>query len=149
MKAATVWLFVQYSHLQPAADGSITVGVVGRQSFLQALRHTLDGKSVAGHPVAVIEPKSAMHCCQILYLATDKADEIRRSFDAAQPLRALTIGESDRFLELGGAVNLFIAEGHIAFETSLDALGACGVTISANLLKFGHIRNRGKGTTSK
>lgn len=149
LKAATVWLFVQYSHLQAGADGAITVGVLGRPSFLQTLRRTLGGKSTGGHPVRVIEAKSDLRCFQIVYLATEKGEELRHALQSTQLLHTLTIGESDHFLEYGGAVNLFIADGHIAFETCLEALDRCGVTISANLLKFGQIRNRGKGANAK
>lgn len=149
LKAAAVWLFVQYSHLVPGPDGAVTVGVVGRSSFGQTLRRTLEGKSIGGRPVRVADSKPDLHCCQVIYLATDKADEIRRILLLAQPVRTLTIGESDRFLELGGAVSLFLSDGHIAFETSLNALDRCGITISANLLKFGQIRDRGKGAGVK
>lgn len=145
LKAATVWLFVQYSHLTPASDGSITVGVVGRPSFEQTLRHTLEGKFTAGHPVRVVEARNDFRTCQMVYLATDKAEDVHRVLTATQSLRILVIGESNRFLERGGAVNLFIADGHISFEASLDALERSGVSISSNLLKFGQIRDRGKG----
>ena len=149
VKAAAVWLFVQYSHLEPGADGAVTVGVMGRPSFAQTLRHTLSGKSASGHPVKVVDFKADLRCCQIVYLATDKPDDIRRALQSPSPPHLLTIGESDRFLEMGGAVYLFIAEGHIAFETNLEAVERGSVTISANLLKFGQIRNRGKAGASK
>ncbi len=149
LKCATVWLFVQYSQLAPGADGAITVGVMGRPAFGQALRRTLEGKTASGHPVRVVDVKADLRCCQIVYLATAKSGEIRQALQSAQPLHALTIGETDRFLEIGGAVNLFIADGHIAFETSLDALDRCGVTVSSNLLKFGQIQGRGRGSAVK
>lgn len=149
LKAATIWLFVQYSHLAPSVDGAISVGVVGRASFGQALRRTLEGKTAGGHPVRVIDTKTDLSCCQVVYFATDKTEEIRHALQGAQPLHALTIGESDRFLEHGGAVNLFIAEGHIGFETSLEALDRCGVSVSSNLLKFGQIHNRPRRPSAK
>jgi hypothetical protein len=149
LKSATVWLFIQYSQLTPGPDGAITVGVLGRPSFIGALKRTLEGKAPGGHPVKVVEAKSDQHCCQIVYLATDRQDEIRKFFQTLQPVRALTMGESDRFLELGGAVNLFIADGHIGFEASLQALDRSGITVSSNLLKFGQIRDRVRGSNSK
>jgi hypothetical protein len=149
LKAATVWLFVQYSQLAPNPDGTINVGVLGRPSFAQTLRHTLEGKVANGHPVKAVELKADIHGCQVVYFATDKVDDLKRGLQSAQPLHALTIGESDRFLEYGGAVTLFIVDGHIAFETSIEALGRTGVAISSNLLKFGQIRNRTKGPGAK
>jgi hypothetical protein len=145
LRAATVWLFVQYSDFSPIPEGAITVGVLGRPSFARALRRTLDGKAVGGHPVKVVEVKSDPHGCQILYIASDKNDEIQKALQATQSIHALVIGETDHFLERGGAVNLFIVDGHIGFETSLEALGRSGVVISSNLLKFGQIRDRKKG----
>jgi hypothetical protein len=149
LKSATVWLFVQYSNLEPGVDGAITVGVRGRAAFAQALRRTLEGKSTGGHPVRVVDAKMDLRGCQIVYLATGRNEEIRRVVQSTPPLRALTIGESDNFLDIGGAVNLFIANGHVTFEASLDALDRSGVTIGSNLLKFGQIRGRGKGSAAK
>lgn len=149
LKAAAVWLFVQYSQLTPGPDGAITVGVLGRPSFVQVLRRTLKDKSSGGRPVRLADIRTDLRYCQIVYLATDKADEIQRVLQVAQSVHTLTLGESDRFLEQGGAVNLFIADGHLGFEASLEALDRCGITISANLLKFGLIRNRVKGSNAR
>jgi len=99
LKSAAVWRFVQYSHLEPGVDGAIT-GVLGRSAFGQALRRTRAGKSTGGHPMRVVDAKSDMRCCRIVYLATNKSEEIRRAPQTTQPLRALTIGESDRFLDI-------------------------------------------------
>jgi hypothetical protein len=149
LKAATVWLFVQYSQLAPNADGTIAVGVVGRPSFAQTLRHTLEGKMANGHPVKVVELKADLHGSQVVYFAMDKSADLRRGLQSAQPLHALTIGESDRFLEYGGAVTLFIVDGHIGFETNIETLARSGISISSNLLKFGQIKNRTIGPAAR
>ena len=62
----------------------------------------------------------------------------------APGLHAITIGEDDQFLDLGGAVNLFMNDGRMAFEVNLDAVDAAGCSISAKLLRFGHVRRRSK-----
>jgi hypothetical protein len=79
----------------------------------------------------------------MIYFATDRAADIRRTLEN-EPPDVLTIGEDDRFLDFGGTVKLFIDDGHIAFETSLDALAHCGVKINASLLRLGQIRERGR-----
>ncbi len=149
LKSAAVWLFVQYSQLPPAADGAVEVAIVGRPSFAAALRRTLQGKTAGGHPVRVVDSGPDFTNCQVVYLATDKTEEVRRALQNAQGQRVLTIGESDHFLALGGAVNLFFVDGHIGFEASLEALQRAGVTISSNLLKFGQIHSRPKGAAVK
>jgi len=149
LKAATVWLFVQYSQLAPNPDGTIGVCVSGRPSFAQTLRHTLEGKVANGHPVKVAELKTDPRACQVVYFAMDRSDDLKRGLQSAQALHALTIGEADRFLEYGGAVTLFIVDGHIGFETSVESLGHSGIVISSNLLKFGQVRNRTRGAGTK
>jgi hypothetical protein len=61
----------------------------------------------------------------------------------------LTIGETDGFLEQGGAVNLFLMDGHMAFEVSLGTLTRSGVEISSKLLRFGQIRDLKRGRPAR
>ena len=65
-----------------------------------------------------------------------------RLWQACALSHTLTIGESDRFLEYGGAVNLFFVDGHIGFEVSLAALDRAGVSISSTLLRYGQVKAR-------
>jgi prepilin-type processing-associated H-X9-DG protein len=55
------------------------------------------------------------------------------------------VGETDRFLDYGGAVNLLLVDGHMGFEVNLEAVKRCGVEISSTLLRFGQIRRK-RGT---
>ena len=143
LKSAAVLGFLRYSEWPSAGAKTITVGVIGRPSFAQVLRQTLDGKVVQNLPVRVVDFKSDPHCCQLIYFATDRAADIRQVLQQLPP-HVLTLGEDDHFLDNGGAVSLFLDEGHIAFETSLDALAQSGVSISSSLLRLGQIRGRGK-----
>ena len=143
MKSAAVWGFLRYAEWPGSTGPSITVGVIGRPSFALVLRQTLAGKTVQNRPVRVIDFKGDSRCCQLLYFGTDRATDIKPVLEGL-PAHVLTIGEDDRFLEYGGAVNLFIEDGHIAFETSLDALDHSGIAISSSLLRLGQIRERGK-----
>ena len=88
-------------------------------------------------------------CCQVVYFAGDRNTEIRQSLQSLATLPVLTLGESDRFLEYGGAINLFLADGHMAFEVSLESLDRAGVAISSTLLRFGQIRDLGKRRPAK
>ena len=78
-------------------------------------------------------------CCQVLYIATDNAARIRQSLAGTRAAHVLTIGETDRFLQYGGAVSLILVDGHISFEVSLDVLEASGIQISSRLLHLGQV----------
>jgi hypothetical protein len=145
IKSAAVLSFLRYSEWPPSTD-TLTVGVLGQTSFFQVLHGDLEGKAVNGRTVRVVELKASsdLHCCQVIYFGNGKSAEIKQGLMAARSLHALTMGESEHFLDYGGAVNLFIVDDRIAFEASLDALDRCGIPIGANLLRLGQIRGRGK-----
>lgn len=145
LKAATVFTFLRYSEWSIAADRPVlTVGVLGRTSMVEALQHTIEGKIVNNRKVRVLPLKHPSECrgCQVLYLATGNRGELKQLLTGLHTAGLLVIGESDRFLELGGAVCLLIADGHMSFEVSQQALGRSGVTVSSRLLRYGQVRVR-------
>lgn len=153
LKSATLLAFVQNAHWpdQPSADTPLSVGVVGRPAFVHCLQTRMEGKSVGGRALRVmaINGLADSGCCQVVYFATDKPAEIKPVLQSFSSSHVLTIGETDGFLEGGGAVNLFLMDGHMAFEVSLETLGRAGVEISSKLLRFGQIRGRSKGRAAQ
>ena len=145
LKAATVLAILQNSRWA-AENGNpqLVVCVWGRQAIVDALRHTLDGKVVNGRTVRVAAATEAIdtRCCQVMYMGTGRKAEMQRLLPGAAANRSLTIGEDDRFLDSGGDLNLYLADGHMAFEASLSALDESGVSISSKLLRFGRVRGK-------
>jgi hypothetical protein len=148
LKATAILSFLRYSEWPASADSAITVGVFGRSGFDQVLSRIVSGKSVNNRAIRVVEIKSGadFRCCQLIYFATDKAADIKQGLSHAH---ALTIGEADRFLAYGGAIHLFIDEGHLGFEASLEAIERSGASVGSNLLRRGQILDKGKGTVPK
>jgi hypothetical protein len=146
LKSAIVLSFLRYSEWPHGAsyDAPLTVGVVGRSSFAQVLRRALDGKVVNNRSIRVLELKSAAEPrgYEVLYVASDRTAEIKQALAEARSTHALTVGESDQFLDEGGAVNLLLVDGHMSFEVSLQALAGAGVEISSKLLRYGQIKGR-------
>ena len=145
LKAATVLAILQNSRWAVEnGNQQLVVCVWGRQAMIDALRQALDGKFVNGRIVRVTAATEAMdtRCCQVMYMGTGRKAEMQRLLPGAAAARALTIGEDDRFLDSGGDLNLYLADGHMAFEASLSALDESGVSISSKLLRFGRVRGR-------
>lgn len=143
LKSAVVLSFLRYSEWpRQAPDAPLTVGVAGRASLIEALRRTIDGKPVNSHAIRIVELNAAAdpQCCNVVYVATGKAAEIKQTLLGPHSSHALTIGESDQFLDYGGAVNLLLIDGHMGFEVSLAAIDRTGVSISSKLLRFGQVR---------
>jgi hypothetical protein len=146
LKSAIVLSFLRYSEwpVTASAGDSLTVAVIGRPSLAQVLHRVLDGKVVNDRPIRVIEIKSAaeLQPVQVLYVATDQGAEIKRALADVRSTHTLTIGESDRFLNYGGAVNLLVVDGHMSFEVDLQMLATTGVEISSKLLRYGQIKGK-------
>jgi uncharacterized protein DUF4154 len=151
LKAAIVLSFLRYGEWsQPlATNAPFTVGVFGRASFADVLRRTLENKTVNQHAIHIVELKTSAEAqgCQVIYFASGKTPEAQATIQTALSARALTIGESNDFLDIGGAVNLLVIDGRMSFEVSLETLEHSGVTISSKLLRFGQIRSRKKGVS--
>jgi hypothetical protein len=149
LKAAIVLNFLRYSEWpeRVPTDAPLTVRVAGRQSLAEVFRRSLDGKSVNGRTVRVTDSAATPdpRCCSVIYVAAAKSAEVKQALAAPHPAHALTIGESDRFLEEGGAVNLLLVDGRMSFEVSLEALDRARVAISSKLLRCGQIRDDRKG----
>lgn len=145
-KSAIVLSFLRYAEWPGGAapDIPITVGVRGRPNLVLALRRALESRPVNNRTIRVTQLTALFdpQCCQAVYLATGTATEIQQALARTRPLRILTIGETKRFLEFGGAVNLMPVDGHIAFEVNLGALKQSGVSISSKLLRYGQVRER-------
>jgi len=149
LKSATLLAFVQNAHWAEdlPANTPLTVGVVGRAGFTRSLEASVAGKSVNGRPLRILAMNGPVdpRCCQVIYFATDKRTDIQPVLQSSASVHVLTIGETDGFLALGGAINLFLIDGHMAFEVSLNALERAGVEISSKLLRFGQIHDLVRG----
>ncbi|MEO8597723.1 MAG: YfiR family protein [Candidatus Solibacter sp.] len=145
LKAATVLAFLQNAKWLDAESGGpfLTVGVVGRPAISAALHRAIEGKTVNGRVVRILDLTlpADPRCCQLLYVATDHKLDIRRALTGTAAAHVLTIGEANRFLEDGGAINLFLVDGHMAFEVSMAALDQCRVAIGSKLLRYGRVRD--------
>lgn len=148
LKAAVVLTFLRYGEWGAApSNAPILVGVLGRPAMAEVLRRTVEGKAVNGRPLQVVALKNAAEprCCELVYFADDKTLDSKAALESPAFAHVLTIGENRDFLDWGGDVNLFVLDGRMSFEVSLDALERSGISISSKLLRFGQVRSRKKG----
>jgi len=149
LKAAVVLSFLRYGewHAPLPPNAPLTVGVIGRTAFANVLRKSLEGKTANEHPLRVVDLKTPAesHGCAVVYFADDKTLDAKAALQSIAGEHLLAIGEAREFLDWGGAIRLFVLDGHITFEFDLEALDRCAVNISSRLLRFGQNRNPKKG----
>ena len=151
LKSAAVLSFLRYSEWPSSSRGSITVGVFGRSGFADALSHTLDGKLINNRPVRLVpvDLTTDLRGFDLVYIASGKTGDVRQILAGAANARALAVGEADRFLDYGGAIHLYLIDGHIGFEVNLEAIERSGVTISSSMLRLGQIHDPRRGRPSQ
>jgi hypothetical protein len=114
LKSATVLMFLRIGewHGQAGKDRPITVGVIGRPALFEALNPAVSAKFGKKRAVPGMDLNSAADaaCCDAVYIASEKPTEIQAVLAVRCAVRALTLGESDCFLESGGAVSLLLNE---------------------------------------
>lgn len=143
LRAAAVLAFLRHAEWPPPPPGTrLVVGAVGRTSMVRTLQRSLEGKTAHNRTVRVVEIRRPSDCqeCQAVYVAIESRVELQQFLAGLRCHGLLSIGESDRFLDAGGAVQLSIQDGRISFEVSQEALARSAVSISSKLLRYGRVR---------
>jgi hypothetical protein len=141
VKAALLLNFTRFIEWPDAAfDGPrapITVCVLAPSPFGQALDRVLSGETVADRPLAARQIRGAGESsgCHLLFVpagAEGRAAGVTRELGP----HTVTVGESRRFEDMGGAVNLVVEGGRIRFNVNLQPVEDRGVRISARMLQL-------------
>jgi hypothetical protein len=128
--------FIEWSN--PPKGGIWLIGVIGAEQIAEQLSHCLRGRTVHGRIVQVRQFTRIADAkdCQILFLGRDRED------DEPIPVKPglLTVGETPRFLDAGGAVNFYMDSGRVRFEIRPAIVRAVGLHPNAQLLKLGRVQ---------
>lgn len=139
VKAAFLYKFAGYVEWPPNAspppDAPIVIGVIGADEVAAELERLLPGRQVNNHRVVLRrlragEPLRGVH---LLFVGRGEPN-LRAVLAAAQQQGVLTVTESERGLEAGGAINFLTFEDRVGFEVSLDVAERSGLRISSRML---------------
>jgi len=121
-----------------AASTNITlrIGCVAEGKILDSLKEAAEGKLIGERKVQVVaaDAPEAWAGCDILFVNSSERKRLPQILNRLKDLPVLVVGESDQFLQQGGAVNLLKKEGKVRFEINVDAARAAHLQISSKLL---------------
>jgi hypothetical protein len=145
VKAAFLYNFAKFVEWPdaPSTNGRdpILLCVAGRDPFGKILEQTILGKTANGHPfmIKLFKKDEDASGCHILF--TDSSDEtyIRSLFDRLKGSSVLTVGETGKFLRLGGIINFTLEENRVRFEINVDAAERARLKISSKLLSVAKV----------
>lgn len=141
VKAALLLNFARFIEWPEGAFASaaspIEICVVAPNPFGDALERTLQGESVGSRPLVSREVRNAADSagCHVLFVPASAEAQTPGLVRQSGP-HAVTVGESSRFEERGGAITFLLEGGRLRFSVNLHPVEERGVRISARMLRL-------------
>lgn len=140
LRAAYIYNFVRFTEwpTKTFADevGPLIVGVLGNEAVAQALARVVKGHTVNGRPLEVRTLDSVQDIGQLHVLYVDGSQDklIGGARGVLSSRGLLTVGESERFVALGGIIRLLVEGNRLVFEVNAAASQEAGLALSSQLL---------------
>jgi len=141
VKAAFLYNFVKFIDwpVDAFSDSSapIIIGVVGDDPFGSKIDQVINGKIANGRPLVLkrFPNFKALTFCHILFICSSEKNNLRQAL-AAAGAGVLTVGETERFTQMGGIINFTIVDNKVRFAINQVAAERAGLKISAKLLNL-------------
>jgi hypothetical protein len=139
LKAAFIYnfaLFTEWPGGIPRPAEPFVVCVVGDAAVGEALERALKGRARGGRSmtVSVMSPAGPQPACHVLYVSGVSPDRAAQLLVGLRDVPVLTIGDLDRFTELGGIAQFFFEHGQLRFSVKVASAERAHLQISSKLL---------------
>jgi hypothetical protein len=141
LKAAFVLNFARYvewpASAFPARETPVQACVLGRETLAAALVD-LESRPVQGRTLRVrrVATNDELRGCHVVFVGDGDDRRVAATLRALAGQPVLTVGDSDRFLDVGGAIAIVHGDDRLQFEISRPALERAGLKASAYLLRL-------------
>jgi hypothetical protein len=141
VKAAFLYNFTKFVEWPatafPDASSPIVIGIAGDNPFGGELENLVRDRKVNGRPLRVVavpdlDAAAGVH---VIFIPATAERGFEKNIESLTRGGVLVVGETGRFLGLGGTVQ-FTAEDRVRFEISVAAATRGGLKISAQLQKL-------------
>jgi hypothetical protein len=145
IKAAYIYhfiSFVKWPDRGGQGSGDVVIGILGDDPFNNAFG-PVENKPVPGSSrvlrVRRLGPwKEGMDLSsvQILFIAGSEQPHLAQVLSSLAGRPVLTVGDSERFLENGGMINLVMVNQRVRWEINRRPVGRAGLELSAQVLRL-------------
>lgn len=142
VRAAFLYQLAQFVTWPEQKDRApIQFCVLGNGGFAELLDSVLKGKTIREHALSVrkVDSLDQFSGCQVAFLALEKRKHLQDALARWGHSQVLVVGEAEGFTEMGGMVNLRIADGRVTIEINLNAARKAGLDIRSQLLQVARI----------
>ena len=150
VKAVFLFNFAQFVEWPdsafPARGSAFVIGILGDDPFGRVLDDVVRGEVVNGRALVVerFRRVEAIGPCHILFIGQFNAEQYSHIFATLERRPILTVGDTDGFAALGGAIRFVTAQNRIRLRVNMAAANAASLTISSNLLRSAEIVGTGR-----
>jgi hypothetical protein len=148
IKAAFLYNFTKFVEW-PAdrfadATSPIVIGVLGKNPFGDELEKIVSGRTVNGRSITIVQLQTAAEIRPVhaVFVADGEESLVGKQISPLASAGVLLVGESDRFLGLGGTVRFTNVDDKVRFEINMAAAEQGGLKVSAQLQKLAAIVRR-------
>ncbi len=140
VKASYLFNFVKFVGWPEASftnsSAPFVIGLVGDDPFGRTVDETFAGRKTNGRSFVIrrFSPKDDPGNCHILFASLSDKSRLAKLLASLRGRPVLTVGETDRFGELGGMVNFTVVGGTVKLEANPEAAVAAGLKVSSKLL---------------
>ena len=144
IKAAFLYNFVKFvewpDEALPDPSAPIALCVLGEDPFGVALE-SINGKTVKGRQLVIkrFVGLQDLEVCRILFISSSEEGRLAQIFGSLKNSSILTVGEMERFIQLGGIISFTMESNKIRFEINADAAERAGLKISSKLLNLAKV----------
>ena len=143
IKAAMMINFIQFVEWPDDPDKSeelLVLGIIGADNFGDTLNH-IQGRIVNGKLLTLRRFNSTqdLNHCQVVFVPESESYRINEILTSLNGAPVLTIGETDKFTQLGGIIGFYIDENHVGFEINKTAAMQSKLKISAKLMEIARV----------
>jgi hypothetical protein len=137
------WPPAKYSDV----SAPFVIGISGSDDMELALGKTIartpGGKTASGRPILIkkISGVEGIDQCHAIFVGGSDRKRLQAVLQAVGTQPVLTIGESDKFTNLGGIVALLVKDDRVQVEVNLPAAQSAGLSISSRLLRIATVRS--------
>jgi len=145
LKAAFLYNFANFTEwpADALAPGQrLSLCVIGDNAVADALEQTIKGRGVDNHELTVTVIKAAdsgILSCHLLYVSGVDPKRTDQLLFALSGSSVFTVGDGDRFAELGGVAQLILENGRMRFGVNVEAARRAHLKISSKLLSLARI----------
>lgn len=140
VKAALIYNFASFVEwpTESATDQPLTVGVAGDDLVAAAVRSLPPLPNGRAIEVLRLDEAGDPRRCQVVYLAlNERAIGAMLARLGSEPV--LTVGEHDRFTQLGGMIRIFTEQGRLRFEVDQRHASMARLRISSRVLRLARL----------